>query len=287
VEAVLEALDHLERRAQQRERQHGLHLERAQYEADLARRRFMAVEPENRLVARTLERDWNEKLSLLEELQRAQAHAPKEALQRVTPEERQRIQQLMKDFPALWQADTTTHAERKQLLRLLIQDVTLTGQETTVHIGIRWQSGASTELQVPRGTQRTAPHIVDRIRQLAEDQYSDEQIAESLNQAGLTTARCHRFTAPRVKELRRLYHIARGDSKRPDRYPTGQRADGRYSVRKTSELLNWSISTIHKWCRLGRLDAVQDGPGCPCWIRLTPELIAQLRNPSNPWDPNV
>jgi hypothetical protein len=287
VAAVFEALDHLEHRAQQLERQHHLRIERAQYEADLARRRFMAVEPENRLVARTLERDWNEKLIILDELQRAQASAPQEAVPWGTSEERQQICQLIGDFPALWQADTTTHAERKQLLRLLIKDVTLLGQETTVQIGIRWQSGATTQLQVPRGTKRTAAHIIDRIRQLADDQYSDTQIAEALNQAGLTTARCHSFTAPRVKELRSLYHIARGDSKRPDRYPNGQRADGRYTVRKTSELLNWSISTINKWCRIGRLDAVQEEKGCPYWIKLTPEIIAQLRNPTNPWDPNA
>ena len=172
-------------------------------------------------------------------------------------------------------------------MRYLIQDVTLSGFKTTIQLGIRWHSGAATEHHIPRGTQRTAEGIIAAIRQAVEQQHSDTQIAVMLNARGWTTARCHAFTAARIKELRRLYHIPRGDAKRPDRYPDGQRADGLYTVRKASELLNWSISTIHKWCHQGILESCQDAPNAPRWVKLIPEQIANLRNPHNPWDPNM
>lgn len=164
--------------------------------------------------------------------------------------------------------------------------MTLLGLERSIQIGIRWQSGALSDLQIPRGTLRTSDTIIEQIRALAQNQASDEQIALVLNQAGFTTARRHPFTANRVKELRLNYHILRGDSRRPERYPIGQRADGFYTVRKASEILNWSISTIHKWCRQGLLEFQQDLPHAPVWVRLDAQKIAELRNPDNPWDPN-
>lgn len=281
-----EALDTILQQQSQADRQHTLQVERAQYEAELARRRFMQVDPENRLVARTLERDWNVKLNAVDELKRIQASRPAGGVQALTDEERQQMLQLLQHFPTLWRASTTTHAERKQLVRALIKDVTLTGHETTVHVGIRWQSGAVTELNVIRGTLRTSESIITHIRQLAQQQLSDEQIAQFLNEQGYYTARRHPFTGSRVKALRSLYHISRGDARRPDVYPTGQRADGRYTVRKASELLNWSISTIHKWCKRGILDAVQEKRNTAIWVKLTPEIIAEYRHPDNPWDPN-
>jgi hypothetical protein len=287
VAVALNALEHLQQREHERQRQQRLYLERVQYEADLARRRFLSVEPENRLVARTLEREWNDKLNLVEQIQRQWAGQERAAVLQVTETERQQILQVVQDFPILWHAATTTHAERKQLVRYLIRDVTLQGLETTIHIGIRWQTGAVTEHVIPRGTLRTADKIITAIREAVAQQQSDAQIAQTLNARGWRTARRHAFTSERVKELRHLYHIPRGDNQSPARYPSGQRADGLYTVRRASELLNWSISTIHKWCRRGILDSLQKAPGSPVWVKLTPEKIAELRNSQNPWDPSI
>jgi hypothetical protein len=132
---------------------------------------------------------------------------------------------------------------------------------------------------------RTCDEIIEQMRHLAQAQYSDAHIADALNEMGFTTARRHAFTASRVKDLRLNFHIPRGDNRRPDHYPQGQRADGFYTVRKASELLNWSISTIHKWCKKGILEARQDMPHAPVWVRLDAQRIAELRNPDNPWDP--
>jgi DNA invertase Pin-like site-specific DNA recombinase len=275
LEVSMAALEQLEARAHQIDRQWQLRLERMQYEANLAQRRFMAVEPENRLVARTLERNWNDKLAELQRLAQEYAALPRPTARLDSPQERQRILALAQDLPTIWHAHTTTHAERKQLFRFLIKDVTLTRQETTVHIGIRWQTEALTELEIARPCRRTAPTVVDRIRQLAPT-HTDEQIAATLNQEKLTTGKKLPFTENRVRWVRHTYDIPIGPSKRPDAYPKGQRPDGRYTARAAAELLNVDRSTIVAWCKSGRLDAIQVKPRTPWWIKLTPEIITKL-----------
>src|SRR5258708_14093637 len=128
--------DELEAGAKQIDRQWHLRLERGQYEADLARRRYVAVDPDNRLVARSLERDWNEKLLEAERLQREYAALPKPTALLITPQERQRILALAQNVPSVWHASTTNPAERKQLLRYLIKDVTLVKREQEIQVRI-------------------------------------------------------------------------------------------------------------------------------------------------------
>lgn len=278
LEVSLAALEQLEARARQIDRQWQLRLERVKYEADLARRRFMAVDPENRLVARTLERDWNAKLAEVELLEREYTTLPRPTARLASSEEQQRILALAQDLPTIWYAETTTHADRKQLLRFLIKDVTLTRRETTFHIGIRWQTEAVTELEIARPSQGTSPAVVDRIRELAPT-HTDQQIAAVLNQEGFTTGKKLPFIENRVQWVRHKYHIPIGPSQRPDTYPTGQRADGRYSARAAADLLNVTVWTIADWCKSGRLDGVQAKPRAPWWVKLTPEIIAKLRKP--------
>jgi len=281
LEVSMAALEQVEARALQIDRQWQLRLERVQYEADLARRRFMAVEPENRLVARSLERDWNEKLAEVQRLEQAYTAWPQPTARLTSPEEQQRILALAQDLPTIWQAETSTHADRKHLLRFLIKDVTLTQQETTFHIGLRWQTEAVTELEIARPSRRTAPAVLDRIRELAPT-HTDEQIALRLNQEGLTTGKKLPFTKSRVQWVRYTYHIPLGPSMRPDAYPDGQRADGRYSARAAAELLNVDVSTITAWAKSGRLDGIQAKLHTPWWVKLTPEIIAELRQPAWP-----
>jgi DNA invertase Pin-like site-specific DNA recombinase len=283
LEVSIAALNQIEARAQQIDRQWQLRLERAHYEAELAQRRFCAVEPENRLVARNLERDWNEKLAEIERLEREYAALPKLTAYLASPEERQRILALAQDLPAVWHASTTTHAERKQLLRFLIKDVTLTKGETTIHIGIRWQTEALTTLEIPRpqrvfDAKRTDPAVIDRVRELALT-HTDEQIATLLNQEKFTTGTDLPFTRSRVERVRYDYKIPTGCPHSPAACPGGQRGDGRYSAQAAAELLNVSVSTIAAWCRSGRLNGIQAVPRGPWWIKLKPEIIAKLRKP--------
>lgn len=283
LEVSLATLAELEAQARQLDRQWQLRLERADYDADLARRRFLAVEPENRLVARNLEREWNEKLAAHERLEQEFAARPSLTARRLTPEDRERILALAQDVPAVWQAPTTTHAERKQLLRFLIKDVTLTKRETTIHITIRWQTEASTPLDIPRpprscDVRRTSPAVVERVRGLAVN-HTDHQIADQLNAEGLRPGLGGQFTPSKVQWLRYAYAIPNFCPDAPGVAPNGQRGDGRYCVQAAAKLLNVNISTIIDWCKSGKLDGIQTVPHGPWWVRLTPERIAELRKP--------
>src|SRR3954453_19620929 len=136
LEVSMAALDQIAAQARQLDRQWQMTLERARYEAELARRRFVAVEPENRLVGRTLEREWNERLAEIERLERDAALRPQLSARLTDPAERRRILALAQDLPALWHAPTTLQTDRKQLLGYLIKDVTLCRGEAAIHVAI-------------------------------------------------------------------------------------------------------------------------------------------------------
>ena len=160
---------------------------------------------------------------------------------------------------------------------------TLTRQADLIHLGIRWQTNALTELNIPRPqrggkSQRTPTSVIDRIRLLAAT-HTDRQIAVTLNQEKLTARYGEPFTAEKVQFIRHKYAIATDCPESPRHCPTGQRADGRYCSRAAAELLNVCDSTILRWCRRGRLESIQSVPNGPRWITLTPELIAKLRQP--------
>jgi hypothetical protein len=283
LEVSLTTLEQIEDQARQVERQWQLRLERARYEADLARRRFLAVEPENRLVARNLEKDWNDKLAAVEQQEREQAAASIGATPRLSPEERQRILNLAEDLPALWHAPTTTPAERKQLLRLLVKDVTLTKEATTVRVALRWQTEATTTVEVPRpprscDARRTPAAVVEHVRVLATD-HTDRQIADRLNAAGYKSGRGGPFTPSKVQWIRYVHGIGSGCPEGPTACAQGRRGDGRCSARAAAQALNVDVSTIAAWCKSGRLDGIQTNPHGPWWVRLTPEVIERVRKP--------
>ena len=219
----------------------------------------------------------------MERLERAYATTARPSKLVANPEERERILDLAQDFRVIWEAATTTNAERKQLLRFLIEDVTLTQGEDIIHIGVRWQTRALSELEIPRRkriaeTRRTSPAVIKRIRELTATQ-TDCQIAWQLNDESHTTGAGQAFTRARVRRVRVKYDIPTGCPEMPTARLNGQRGDGRYSTKAAVELLNVSIATIGNWCQSGKLDSIQAVPGAPRWIKLTPEIIAKLRKP--------
>jgi len=286
---ALEAVEHLEAQARAIDHQWQLRLERARYEADLARRRYQAVEPENRLVARNLERDWNEKLTAVDQLERDYTTVPPLATSHVSEAERQRIVDLAYDLPAVWQADTTTHAERKQVVRFLMKDVTLTKLETTIRLEVRWQTHACSTIEVARPQhaavmRRTGPEVVERVRQWAPHS-TDLDIAARLNHEGYRSGQGGAFSASKVEWIRSAYGIKSGCPLGPAATPHGQRGDGRYSAQAAAALLNVSVYTIADWCKAGKLDGLQVAPRGPWWVILTPESIAALRKPRRQYKP--
>src|SRR6266702_8720211 len=204
VEVAVRVLSHVEQQLQDLRRQWELQLEQARYEARLAQRKYDAVDPDNRLVAAELERRWNAQLTRVAELEQAYAKAEQEASFTLSPEERAAMQTLAQDLSALWQAETTTHADRKQLLRLTIESVQLNGVSRPgwIEIQIRWRSGVVTRLDVKRaqpgeGSLKTPSQAVARIHELAAG-LSYTQIAEALNAEGLRTAFGRPFNSQHV-----------------------------------------------------------------------------------------
>jgi DNA invertase Pin-like site-specific DNA recombinase len=200
----LRVVEQLENDLAIQQRQRDLQLERARYEARLAQRQYDAVDPDNRLVASELERRWNEKLETLARLEQAYERAEEQSTWKITAEERESIEKLSRNLPALWKAQTTTNQDRKQLLRMAIESVQLDGvtEPKMIEIQILWRSGTITRCSVTRpapgeGSLKTPPNAVARIHEMAgQSSYAD--IAQQLNSAGYRTAFGRQFNTQHV-----------------------------------------------------------------------------------------
>jgi len=270
VSACSEAIGELERAHEERLQGQRLAVERAQFEADRAQRQFDACEPENRLVGRTLERAWEQALVALEREQRELAELEARCPEPLTTAERQALARLARDLPRLWEAETTTPRDRKELVRTLIREVVVTVRQDPrrAELEIAWDGGARTELQVPlirRGPdrRRTAQDTVALIRQLAEHT-PDQQIAAILNKQRRRTGTGLPFNQSRVKHLRQQHAIPAAPPPDPD--------SGLVTIQQAAAELSVSAPTIYRWLRDGLLPGEQTTPHAPWRIRLTDEI---------------
>jgi DNA invertase Pin-like site-specific DNA recombinase len=253
-----------------------LEVERARYEAEKVERRYRTVEPENRLVARGLETEWE---SRLRDLATAEAELHRREQQRpgiLDQEQLNRIQLLGSDIRQVWHATTTTDRDRKELLRTLLEEVILNLKraEGHAHLTLRWRGGAITILDVsvprfkPMGP-RTDEDTLSLLPRLAA-LYPDEVIAGILNRQGRKTATGERFTANQVGGLRRYRDIPRFQP--PAEPPGGELV----SIRKAAQILSMNTSSIHRWLADGFIAGEQVTAGAPWQIRITDELRARI-----------
>ena len=273
VKAALQAAEALEQDHDTALKQWRLQVERAKYQADRAERRYRQVEPEHRLVARGLERDWEHALT---ELAKAEAELALREQQRpraLTDEERERLLTLGADLGRVWSAPTTTDRDRKQLLRCLIEEVTIDvdKQKRRATVTIRWKGGAITELAValpkPQPAIRTDEDTIALLQRLAAH-YDDGRIAGILNRQGRRSATGERFTAIIVGGLRRYRQI-------PAYKPPTEPPDGELlPVGKAADELGVAASTIFRWLQAGFIAGEQDTPGAPWRIRVNDQLRA-------------
>lgn len=210
LETALAVWQEIQDRHHQADRLRLKQVERAQYEADLARRRYMQVDPDNRLVADSLEAEWNGKLRALAEAR--DRYEQQKAADAATAQKikRQRVLSLVHDFPAIWDHPETPQRERKRMVGLLIEDVTLVKRdEITVHV--RFRGGATTTLTLPLPLnawqgRTTPPHVVAQVDELLAD-HTDAEVASFLNQRDIRTGADAPFTSDAVKWIRCAYDL--------------------------------------------------------------------------------
>lgn len=268
LEAALAVQQEIAHRISEADTLRGTRLERARYEAELSRRRFLAVDPDNRLVAETLEADWNEQLRQLDALTQEQDRQ-RDADQKLLSEEVQsRVLKLAKDFPRIWSDKRTTPFERKRMVALLIEDVTLLKLDT-VDIHVRFRGGQTQSLNVPcpvpiARIRRVSKTVVDALDKLL-DTHNDAQAAEQLNKQGHRNWKGEKFTGKRVSFVRNTYNLKSRYARLRDR--------GFINATEMSKRLGISQTTVYEWAHDGLLQREAWASGTKCLFATQPGMI--------------
>lgn len=274
LEATIAALRESEAAWDVDRKQRLLMVEQARYQAERAQRQFDQVEPENRLVARTLEREWETRLAVLTEREQDLTRFHSSRPTPLTAEEITWLRSAGADLRSVWDAETTTHRERKQLLRCLIKEVVVTVHRDRHEADVRvvWTGGAATNLtsklnRTGEHSRATGDQVLDFVRRLA-PQYTNEQIAFILNGKRLRTGQGNSFTTKRVATLRLRLGIPSPKVTTPVDTDDANWMDVPAAARE----LGVSVDTIRRWAREGFLEGRQVMPQAPWRIHITDEV---------------
>ncbi len=272
-EVALEAVQQLAKRDDALSKQWQMRIERAEYGVQLAERRYEEVDPSNRLVASTLEKRWNSALVRLGELRTELAELQRKEALAVTPEQRAKVLALAKDLPRLWSAPATKTKDKKRILRLLIEDITVEriAETRTVVLHVRWLGGACEDLQVTLPAKiadrlRYPKELVSRIRELAQES-ADEQIADTLNKEGRLSAKGRPFNTSMVRWVRHKHRIPAPEYRRPEEL----------SVAQVIEEYGVSRHVVYYWIDRAVIEARRRNNGSPYWITIDTEKKEELR----------
>jgi DNA invertase Pin-like site-specific DNA recombinase len=265
VQVALAVQQEIEARLHEADQLRRQQVERARYEAESARQRYLLVDPLNRLVARSLEADWNEKLRALAE---AEDSYDRERLadQQLLGESRsQELFSLVKDFPAVWNDPATPHRERKRMLGLLVEDVTLV-KDAEIHVHVRFRGGATTTLKLPLPRNawqllKTPDQVLAQIDALLEH-HTDAETVAILNQRGLRTGAGKPFTMSSL----RWVQYARGAKSHKQHL----QAAGLLTSKEMASKLGKSEGVVRKWRRKGILQACRCSDH-PEWMYYPPD----------------
>jgi DNA invertase Pin-like site-specific DNA recombinase len=248
IEVALDVFEEVKKQQEKIKKAHQMRIVKLQYEADLAGRQYMQVDPANRLVAATLEKNWNEKLMQLQMVRDEYERQYKHNGQSLAPEIREQLLELIKDFPKLWYHPKTPQREKKRILRLMIKDVTLIKSEV-ITIKVRWQGGAYTTREIPiplsaPEARITPEETINRIRQLSQS-CPPKQIVDILNQEGHITGTKQRFDVGKLKRITHDYDIKS--------YYRHLCESGKLTLAEMAQQLGVCKDTVKRWHRAGLL----------------------------------
>ena len=248
IDVALAVEDEIAGRIEQSSAQRATQLIRARYDAELARRRYMSVDPANRLVADSLESDWNERLRQLDSLQQEHERLQQADQTLLGDDARVRIRQLAEDFPRVWRDERIAPHARKRMLALLIEDVTLVKAERiAIHVRFRGGRTASLEIDKPKPIaliRKTPSAVVKTVDELLET-CTDRQVAQQLNEQGYKNWRGQSFTDKKVVVIRLAYHLKSRFERLRER--------GMLSARELADQLDVCPTTIYQWGHAGFL----------------------------------
>jgi DNA invertase Pin-like site-specific DNA recombinase len=282
LELAAKALHELEVRDEAMGRQWRMRIDRAEYEAQLAQKRYEEVDPSNRLVAATLERRWNDALEKIEQVRSEYAEVQRVQARATTPEQKAKIMSLAKELPKLWNAPTTKAKDKKRMVRLLIKDITVEKLERKALLHVRWQGGATEDISVElkRKRRRIYPdELIKQVRELAHS-LSDKGIAAKLNAQGKTSASGKPFTFATVRSIRQQYRILVGQ---PVKLP------GEYTVTEAAARFGVEPKIIYYWMERGLFEIRRSIRGNRCLLTIEPdnehalhERARRYKNPDSP-----
>lgn len=273
LEVALKVQEELQERLDQADRLRQQHVQRAQYEADQARLRYMRVDPNNRLVADTLETHWNDKLRSLAQVKDDYEKQRQADAQRLTAEQKAQVLALASDFSKLWNDPKTPDRERKRMARLLLQDVTLR-RDQEVLVQIRFRGGATCELRLPLAKpswelRRTKSEAVAAIDQLL-DEHTAAEIAQLLNRRQWRSGWGCLFTQRIIQRLIKDHHLATRD--------TRLRARGLLSAREIAPIIDSKPLCVDYWREQGLLKGARRNEKNEYYYeRPTPEIVQQIK----------
>ncbi len=271
IKAALKAIEEIEIREKAADSHWRMKIERAEYEANLSQRRYEAVDPDNRLVAGTLEKRWNEALVKLEDIrQKFAVHKQKSRIS-ATEEQKAQLFKLAHNFSKLWKAHSTNAKDRKRILRLIIMDITvekLAAKQKILHI--RWQGGAIEDIPIEIPAKycdqiRYKDDIIARVKELSQS-YTTAQIVTLFNKEGLKSAKNKHFTLSMIRWIKYNNGI---------KGPSLKRAE-ELTVKQVMDKFAVSRHVVYYWIKRKHITARRLNHGSPYWVTIDTQKVLQL-----------
>jgi len=293
LELSLAAADDLQQQRARLQQHWQQQLERARYEAERARRQYDATEPENRLVARALERRWEEALQEQRRLEEEYARCQRRQPEGLSAAAQEQIRSLAGDLPALWQAATTTAADRQRIVRLLVAEVVVTvaGTSERTEVTMRWAGGHTRRHELVRPVQRYQPRsdyaqLLKRIDELRKGSWTLAAITERLNQEGFQPPkRCRTFNGNMVARL--VAKSSRSGPRPRAVEQPGFLGESEWLLSDLARQLDMPQATLHRWVRVGWVHARKLPTPGGHWVIWADsdeqERLSQLRSCPRGW----